>query len=47
MDEDEDDRDNLLVVDLFLVFHVSCLLVLLSQLVLLVFLPLQTRQPFV
>lgn len=30
---DEDDRDNLLVVDLFLVFHVSCLLVLLSQLV--------------
>lgn len=39
--------DNLLVVvDLFLVFHVSCLLVLLSQLVL-VFLPLQTRQPFV
>lgn len=24
---DEDDRDNLLVVDLFLVFHVSCLLV--------------------
>lgn len=33
MDEDEDDRDNLLVVDLFLVFHVSCLLVLLSQLV--------------
>lgn len=32
-DEDEDDRDNLLVVDLFLVFHVSCLLVLLSQLV--------------
>lgn len=33
MDVDEDDRDNLLVVDLFLVFHVSCLLVLLSQLV--------------
>lgn len=33
VDEDEDDRDNLLVVDLFLVFHVSCLLVLLSQLV--------------
>lgn len=32
-DEDEDDRDNLLVVDLFLVFHVSCLLVLLSQFV--------------